>query len=233
MKNMELAWATLTSPTAAFAELRERPRALLPLLLILLGTVIVVAWYYASVDFPWLVEHLLDADPRTRNMPPAARAKAMGVMRLPILMGSSVIGAALVVMLMRGAEAAYFSLAGKITNVQYSFRHWFALTCWTALPHFFGILVMAGFLLLSPTNQIGTEELQLLSLNELFFHRTMGQPGYALLSNLTLLSPWVWTLTVIGVRTWSGRSWLFSTFFALLPQILIYGIWAAFALRSA
>jgi hypothetical protein len=35
----------------------------------------------------------------------------------------------------------------------------------------------------------------------------------------------------VGVRTWSGRSWLFSCIFALLPYVLIYGIWAFISLR--
>ena len=231
MKDLALAWAMLTAPTAAFNELRERPRSLLPLLLILVGTVGVLAWYYAMVDIDWLADRLMDATPRTRNLPEAERTKAMAVMNRPFLMGSSVIGAAIVLLLMRVGEAAYFSLAGKITNVQYSFRHWFALACWTAIPQFLTVLLMVGYLLLSPTNQISNEELQLLSLNELFFHRTMGEPGYALLSNLTLLTPWVWLLTVIGVRIWSGRSWVFSTVFALLPEALIYGIWSIFVLR--
>jgi hypothetical protein len=34
-------------------------------------------------------------------------------------------------------------------------------------------------------------------------------------------------------RIWSGRSWLFSSVYALLPVVLIFGGWAVFALGRA
>ena len=38
-------------------------------------------------------------------------------------------------------------------------------------------------------------------------------------------------IAAVGVRVWSNRSWLFSILFTALPYLLIYGIWAFFALR--
>jgi hypothetical protein len=70
-----------------------------------------------------------------------------------------------------------------------------------------------------------------LSLNELFFHKGMAEPGFNLLTALTLVHPVIWGLTVVGVQAWSGRSWLFGSVFSLLPPLLVYGSWAAFALR--
>ena len=40
-----------------------------------------------------------------------------------------------------------------------------------------------------------------------------------------------WILSIIGVRTFSQRSWSYSAIFALIPVVLIYGIWAFFAFR--
>jgi len=31
---------------------------------------------------------------------------------------------------------------------------------------------------------------------------------------------------IIGVRTWTQRSWLFSTVFVMLPIVVLHGIWA-------
>jgi len=231
MNNRELAWSILTAPQAAFMELRERPRFLVLLALTLAGTAAILAWYYLFVDFPWLTEHMLNANERMRQMSDAQRAKAAAVMSKTVLLWSSIIGGVIAILVFRLLEAGYYSLAGKITNVQYSFRHWFALSWWTSLPHLLGLVVMAVFLLLTDSNQVGSEELQLLSLNELFFHRPQGEPGSALLSNLTLLHPWAWVLTVIGIRAWSGRSLLFSLLFALLPIVLIYGGWALIAFK--
>lgn len=233
MNNGQLLGAIFTSPGAALQELRERPRSLLPLLLVLFGTVAGLVWYYGIVDIDWLREHIVDSNANMRNMPAAQREKAMAGMTRPIMLVSSAVGAIIVILLIRTVEAGYYSLAGKITNVQYSFRHWFALSCWTSMPHLLGVLVTMGYLLLAPTNQLSNEEVQLLSLNELFFHRTAGQPGFMLLSSITILSPWAWALTVLGIKIWSSRSWLFSVLFGLLPAILIYGGWALFAFKPA
>lgn len=231
MTNVELAWSILTAPRVAFMELRERPRFLLPLVLMLAGTVAILAWYYLFVDFPWLTEHMLSANEGVRQMSEAQRSQAAAMMSKPVIMWSSMIAGPLAILVFRLLEAAYYSLAGKITNVQYSFRHWFALSWWTGLPHLFALVVMAVFLLLASSNQVSNEELQLLSLNELFLHRTAQDPGFTLLSSLTILHPWTWVLTVIGVRAWSGRSLLFSAVFALVPIVVIYGAWALIAFR--
>ena len=36
---------------------------------------------------------------------------------------------------------------------------------------------------------------------------------------------------IVGVRVWSQRSWAFSAIFILLPIVVLYGLWAAFAFR--
>ena len=231
MSSMELASMTLTAPRAAFQQLRERPTFWFPLTLTLAGTVAVLYWYYSFVDFAWLADHLMNSDARLRQMPEDQRERAMASMSRTGLMVSAMVAAPVIIVVIRLIEAAYYSLAGKIVNVQYSFRQWFALSWWTSLPHVLGIVTMAAFLLLSDSNQIGSEELQVLSLNELFFHRGLGEPGVALLSSLTLLHPWAWALSVLGVQTWSGRSLAFSALFALAPTVAIYGIWALFAFR--
>jgi hypothetical protein len=115
--------------------------------------------------------------------------------------------------------------------VQKSFLHWFSLLSWSNIPVLAGtIAAMALLATQSGPVQINPSELQMLSLNELFFHLGPSEPGYALFSALSLLSLWTWALAIIGVRTWSDRSWIFSAVFVLLPFVLIYGAWASFAL---
>jgi hypothetical protein len=59
----------------------------------------------------------------------------------------------------------------------------------------------------------------------------MGTPGYNLLSAIGLVQVASAWLTYVGVRAWSGRSVPFSLVFALLPVMLIYGVWALAAFR--
>jgi hypothetical protein len=123
-------------------------------------------------------------------------------------------------------------LAGKVTNVQRGFRQWFALLCWTSMPAVLAAIPSAIVLMTATTTQIDQGDLQPLSLNSLFFHRTFDQSGYTLLTSINLLGLLGMYLLVFGVRTWSGRSWLFSAIFSLLPMALIFGVAAFFMGRS-
>jgi hypothetical protein len=227
--NVELLVLFVTSPKQAFAALETRPRIWFPLLLTLLGTAGLLFWYYATVDVAWLADQMLSAGPQTAQMSEADRERAAARMTRPVLLWSSVIAVTLFVLVARVAEAAYYLLAGNLTGVQRTFRQWFAFSWWTGMPHLIGAIPAALILLLSSTNQIHTGEINPLSLNELFFHRGLGEPGFDLWSNLSLLHPVAWLLTVVGVQVWSRRSWTFSAIFAVLPLLVVYGAWAAFS----
>jgi hypothetical protein len=228
---MELASALVTAPTKAFENLKEKPRFLFPLLVILLSTVAVLFWYYRIVDFDWLTDRMLSANPQMGKMSEQERAAATRMMSPGIIMWSSLISVVVFLVVARVVETLYYLLAGNVANVRHTFAQWFSLSCWTSLPHVIGTISMAVFLLTSGSSQISNEELNLLSLNELLFHVPVGGKGYVLLSSLTLLHPWVWWLTVLGVRVWTGRSWLFSSLFALTPIVLLYGGWALWAFK--
>lgn len=127
--------------------------------------------------------------------------------------------------------ALYLFLAGKVTGVDRSFRHWMAMSAWTSLPAALALVPAAFVLLSATTSQIPQESLQPLSFNELFFHRERGETGYLLFNILNVFQMAALLLAAIGVKAWSGRSWLFSALFVSLPWLLAIGIWALFALR--
>jgi hypothetical protein len=130
-------------------------------------------------------------------------------------------------------SALYFTIVGNISNVRYSFKHWFAFSAWAASPGIIALIPSFLILALNSSTQIAMSTLQPLSLNELLFHRAVGTPGYTLLSSLGLVQVATAWLTYIGVRTWSGRSTLFCLIITLLPTVLIYGVWALFAFRGS
>ncbi len=68
-------------------------------------------------------------------------------------------------------------------------------------------------------------------MNALFFHRAVGESGFSLFNALNLVQFVTLYLSVLGVKVWSGRSWLFSILFIGIPWVLIYGIWAWFSLK--
>jgi hypothetical protein len=233
MNDIALTGLLVTSPSAAFSELRERPRFWFPLLLIIVASIVQLAWYYSIVDIEWLKDHLFSGNARIEAMAPEAKAKMMSTMSQKTLMVSSIISTAIVLPIMFAIMSGYYMLAGKITNVQQNYKQWFSLVAWSALPALIGTVAALMILLTHGENtQLGQSDLQVLSANELFFQRTPSQPGYQFLVSLSIPTILSWVLSVIGVKAWSNRSWLFATVFVLLPVVIVYGIWAIVAFKG-
>lgn len=231
MNNLALSAALATAPSSAFGELRERPRFWFPLLLVIASTVAIVYWYYSMVDIEWLKDAMFSNDPDMQKRPEAERAAAMAVLGRNTLLWGSVVGAIFVLPIFFLLQSSYLLLAAKVTKLPQGFKHWFALSCWTALPLLVSTVVSAIFLIISDTSQVSPSVLQPLSINELVLHRPIGSPGHTLLESLTVPGVLSWILLIIGVRVWSQRSWAFSAILILLPIVVIYGTWSAFAFR--
>jgi hypothetical protein len=228
LNNLQVARLLFTSPTRAFTELKQKPVFALPMLLTIIGTMLVTAWYYSRVDIVWFQEQALAA----ARISAAQQQQVASATIRPILVWGSVIAAPIVLIIVVSISALYFMLAGSLTNVRYSFKHWFAFNWWASSPQIIAYIPSILILALSNTaHKPVSSVLATLSLNELVFHRAMGTTGYSLLSGLGLVQVAAACLTYIGLRAWSGRSVLFCLVMALLPSVLIYGIWALVAFR--
>jgi hypothetical protein len=221
--------ALIFEPKKAFTELDARPRVLFPLVLLLVTTLGMLFWYFSVADLDWLIAQSTQNDPRAAQMTDEQRRVAAEYGPI-IAKWSTLIGGAIVIVCLRLLEALYYLLAGKIMNVQRSYKHWLSLSVWSSLPAVLGVIPAAVVLLTTTTTQFDQGQLQSLSLNNLLFHRTMDEPGYTLLTSMNVLQLLCVYLAAFGVRAWSGRSWLFSIVYASLPMVLIYGVWGYFAL---
>lgn len=232
MNNLSLASALLFEPRKAFDEIAQRPRYWFPLLLVVVCTITLSVWYQSVVDVGWLVDKQMRAFDTARRLTEEQIAER--VHRAAEHPGAQIavagVATAIFLPLVFLLVAAYYSLAGKITNVERGFRQWFALSCWTALPTLLTLIPAAVVLLTATSAQIEPGDMQPLSLNSLVFHRAMGEPGYSLFTSLQLTQVLSLYLAAFGVKLWSGRSWLFGIVFSALPFVLIYGIWAFIAL---
>jgi Yip1 domain len=229
MNNIALTVALATAPSSAFAELRERPRFWFPLLILVFSTVAIVYWYYSVVDIEWLKDLMFSNNPDLQALPADKRAEAMAMLGRGTMLWGSVAGAIFVMPIVLLLSAAYFLMAAKVTKLPLGFKHWFAFSCWTAMPLLLSTIVSAIMLIISDSPQVSPSVMQPLSINELLLHRPMGSPGQSLLESLSIPSLLSWILMIIGVRVWSQRSWAFSMAFILLPAVCLYGIWAFFA----
>jgi hypothetical protein len=232
MNSFGILQALVFEPSKAFAAIAERPRILFPLLVLIIGSAGLTFWYYQAVDLAWVTDHTLRAGGSARNLTEeqiAAMSKSAG--EHPGVAGA-VAAVAIAIGLTLGYVliSAYYLLAGKITNVQRSFTQWFSFSLWTSMPSLLTTITGAVVLLMATSTQIPDSDLRVLSLNSLLFHKTQGDPGFAVLSYVGLPELLASFLAVFGVKVWSGRSWIFSAIFALLPAALIAGIVALVAM---
>lgn len=233
MNNLAIAQALVFEPRKAFAELDARPRFWWPLLVLAIANAVLTWWYTSIVDLEWLTHEQMSASSFGANMTDdeigrfARQAAEQQGFRAVLAACAALLGLPLVMLVV----GLYYLIAGKVTRVERSFRHWYSLVSWTALPQVL-VVIPAAFVLASASSaQIPQQALQPLSLNELFFHLAPGDSGFTLLSNVSVLNFFSLYLGAVAVRLWSGRSWLFSFLFNAMPLLVIFGVWALFALR--
>lgn len=230
MNNFELAAALVLEPRRAMAEIEARPRFLFPLLILMVVTAGALLWYYSIVDLDWLMDKTLRSSSGTRQMTEEQLAQAAQFMSPAVVTWTSVVAVILFTIVARLLEATWYLLAGKVTNVQRSFKQWFSMASWTSLPQVLAVLPAIPLLLTAKSTQVDAGAISPLSLNELFFHRAIGEPGYNLFTNVNLIHVFTLYLAVLAVKQWSGRSWLFAAIYTLLPIAVICGVWAIVAL---
>jgi hypothetical protein len=76
------------------------------------------------------------------------------------------------------------------------------------------------------SNQVSLESLDVFSLNSLLVHASPGDPWFRWATSLRLLAIWSLVLLIMGFSRWTGASMAKSTVIAVLPTVLIFGIWA-------
>ena len=229
MNNIQTALALLLEPKNAIGEIEARPRFLFPLLVTVLATAAVTFWYYSIVDMEWFIDQTIRASSRAQGATEEQLAQSAQFMTPGVVKWWSVVVIILFTVGARLLESIWYLLAGKVTNVQRSFKQWFALASWTSLPQLIVVLPAIPLLLMAKSSQLNPGSISPLTLNELIFHRGIGEPGYSLFTTLNLVHIFTLYLAILGVKLWSGRSWLFASVYVLLPIVVICGIWALVA----
>ncbi|MEO7496639.1 MAG: YIP1 family protein [Massilia sp.] len=204
-------------PGLAFAALRQKSHAWLPLLLALLGTAVTL-WYASSVDPVWMAAKLAADHPDW----PAERVAQTGKMLASPLMSVWSLVATLIAY---AVSALYLLLAGRVIDVQFSFGKWFAFSLWTRVPAVL-VLLLSVLQVATSHGQVAMEDLNMVSLNYLLLHLAPSHPWYGLACALDLSALWSTVLTVIGLRVWTERSLATCVVVAILPMLLIFGLWA-------
>jgi len=97
---------------------------------------------------------------------------------------------------------------------------------WTYFVLIFGTLVAFIVIIMADSNQVSQTDLNPVSLNSLLVHASPGDTWFTWASSLSVINFWALFLMSIGYARWTNASMVKSTIIAILPYVLIFGIWA-------
>jgi hypothetical protein len=213
----------ILAPSPTFARLKDKPRPFIPLLVIILVTLAISCWYVSTLDFAWFREHMMAAQ---GTMKPEARAAMEQMFTPKTMMWMSGAGAVLGMPFICAVSALYYLLAGKAIGSGIGYGKWFGFSVWTSIPRLLSV-PLSVLQILTSGGRLAPEDMNMVSLNYLLLHLPASNHWFGLATNLDLTSVWCIALAVIGLKAWTGRSTGTCVTVAVLPYVLVYGIWAA------
>ncbi len=207
-------------PSSTFARLKAKTHAWLPLALMIVLSVGLMYWWISTVDFPWLVDRMASAQAK-----PEVQA-AMRQMTQKSMMVTTVIGAIIGSLIVYALTAVYYLIAGKVLGSDIGYGKWFGFSVWTSVPRLLA-MPLSVFQIMSSGGHVVAEDLNMVSLNYLVLHLPASHPWAGFANGIDLTSLWCIFLAVIGLKAWTGRSTGTCVTVALLPYVILYGLWAA------
>jgi hypothetical protein len=220
----------ITTPSAAFARLKEKPTIWFPLLLVLVATVSVQVGYILLTDKGFLVDQQID---QVRTLFPNLTAAQVEQMRNQMMnqgatasIISSAVSVFVIYTLIIALYALYLKFVSKFSFVEFDWKHWMSLICWTSIPTVFGAIASWIVLLTNSNGQVPMLELNVLSFSNLLGLSSTGGP----LLVLTPLYIWSFVLLALGYQNWTKKSLFASVLLSLGPYLLIFGLWGFFSM---
>jgi hypothetical protein len=220
----------LVAPAAACDRIAARRRAaIVPYLVFMAAFSVLWAYYYFNVDFPWLIDRMIDSGmsqsgPGVTREAIEARMNAMtpGLM-FAIIMFAGIISITMIIVV----RAIYLAIVAKLfTKEPPSIVGWIALSIWASVPTLISVLISIIYVM---TNDVGTmmpEEISVSSLNRLFMRLPETNPWAAFATSFDMFMLWNSFILGVGFSRWTGRSFITGQAIAIVPFALIYGIWA-------
>lgn len=219
--------AMFYEPSRAFAMLEPKRHAWLPLLLLIVSVIALMAWYFMIVDFSWLLDQML------ASMKPEQREQAKGMMTKSMLQTTTLVSTVVMYPAFCALAGLYFMIVGKSMNKNVDFGTGFALSAWASVPGLLMLPLGAVAIVIASGGQLGFSELNPLSINQLIFHHDMNHPMAGVLDSISVTSVWTMFLTVLGFQVWAKVPRSTAVKVVLIPYVIIYGLWLAYALSKA
>lgn len=215
------------APTAAFAALHQRRGwARWAWLLMEVVQAMAIWWFVAPMPADWVVtQQLLQMGELSAGERDQVRSQLLALApHYPLLaVFSAALSTSVVILVL---AAAYWLLGLIASPRRLAFVEWLRLVVWTQWPSLLGSLAIVALALFSASER-PLALLNFASLNELWLHWPSTHSGYLWASSLNLFLLWSALLAMFGCRCWTGASLPRATLLAVLPYLLVFGLWAA------
>jgi Yip1 domain len=221
--SLAIAANVFTSPNEAFAAIKERPKFLLPLVLLLAMQAITSLAYINSVDLGWFMDTQLQASSAELTEAQREQAAAAAARVSPMVYGAiGAVSSAVVLVVVLLLTASYYTGVSFATNDGIKFKQWFSFACWCTLPAVLGVLASLINVLAADARFMPQTELNPLSFGNLLSIDVTGKSAAErILLSLDPTTVWALTIAVLGYHAWTNRSIVKAAAIVLGPLAVI------------
>jgi hypothetical protein len=220
---------TFASPGEAIQAIKESPRFLFPLALIVIAAGIVTFLYMSAVDLEWFFEQQLAQNPNVTEAQAAQTGQALGSLPPGALASLLSIFGALSTAIVMLVQALYFKITSLILKDGVVYKRWFSMVCWCTLPSCLGYLATAVNLLTSDVSLMPREKVNPLAFSNLLGLEPMGSGTLdQIVMNLDATTIWSAILMIMAYKAFTGKNLTTSAVVVTLPLLIVVSV--AFAL---
>jgi hypothetical protein len=231
--SLAIATNIVTSPSEAFAALKEQPRFLLPLLLLIVGYAAVSFVYINEVDLGWLLEQQMQLS--GAELPAAQREQAIerATSISPMFYGAiGAVGTSFYLLLVTFIVAVYYTGVSFVSGDGVRLKQWFSLICWCALPSVLGVIAQIVNLSINDARFMPQDAINPLSFGNLL---SIDRAGKTILQRALLgidvTVIWTLVLSILGYQAFAKSSIVKAAVVVLAPLAIIVVIGTLIALR--
>jgi hypothetical protein len=228
-----LATNIFTAPKEAFIALKERPRVLLPVLVLLIGFSTVSFYFLSHVDMAFFLDNQLRSG--NANLTDAQREQAVAAAaKLPPLFYGAIgaLSSSLAIFAIIFLVASYYTIVSFVTGDGVKLRQWFALLCWCALPQVLGIIAQLVNMVVNDPRFMLQDQINPLAFGNLLSIDRTGAPiVQRILLGIDVTAIWTLVLQVLGYQSFTKSSIVKSAAIVLAPIALIVLVGTLLSLR--
>lgn len=213
------------APREALLALQAKPRFLLALFVLLLVTSITTFIYWSGVDIGWMIEQAVTQNP---NANPADVAEIVELIDgiPPAVVGFAATAFAVVFLtIVLLIQALYFKIVSLIARDEVTFKLWFAIVSFCALPTALRQLSTIANLLVNDISMMPQEKINPLSIGSLLGLEPAGRTFDSIVLNFDLMTIWSLALLVFASRIIANKSLGAAIAIVCWPVVLMTGLW--------